>query len=79
MPNTVHTLKTIQPYFNFEVGDILELQEYDPSFDSLLRKIYCEITCVTIFPDALKEGYVMLSFKVLSMEDDNKIYYFSQY
>ena len=50
---------------DFEVGDTIELKEYDPSTDSYSgRFMVGGITYVLRDYDAIKEGYVVFSFYI---------------
>jgi hypothetical protein len=52
----------------FEVGDTLRLQEWSEESDYTGTVCFVTVTDVCVYEPALKPGWVMLSFQVLSVE-----------
>lgn len=49
---------------NFQVGDTLILQEYDPETGYSGRQMTCLVTYILDEPEYVKEGYVVLGIVV---------------
>jgi hypothetical protein len=54
---------------DFKVGDVLLLNEYDPSNGYTGRSFRTIVTYITAFPDGLRDGYVCMGIAALEAPD----------